>query len=139
MDFAEAEVKKTYGLKQPLVTSHPREEVVNGTILTINGLSAGYEGTGAKTIVPKEATAKLDCGLAPNQDPEDIMTKLRRQLSENGYDDFKVQLNVAEDAWRTPMDNEFVQTALQTARVVYGPTTKYVPNTAGGGTSSTIW
>ena len=133
MDFAEDEVKKTYGLKRPLVTSQPREEVVNGTTLTINGLSAGYEGTGVKTIVPKEATAKLDCRLAPNQDPEDIMTKLRRQLSENGYDDFEVQLNVAEDAWRTPMDNEFVQTALQTARVVYGPTTKYVPNTAGGG------
>lgn len=44
MDFAEAEVKKTYGLKQPLVTSHPREEVVNGTTLTINGLSAGSPG-----------------------------------------------------------------------------------------------
>ena len=41
MDFAEAEVKKTYGLKRPLVTSQPREEVVNGTTLTINGLSAG--------------------------------------------------------------------------------------------------
>jgi acetylornithine deacetylase/succinyl-diaminopimelate desuccinylase-like protein len=31
------------------------------------------------------------------------------------------------------MSDEFVQLALKTARIVYGPTTKYVPNTAGGG------
>ncbi|WP_295730620.1 M20/M25/M40 family metallo-hydrolase [uncultured Limosilactobacillus sp.] len=133
MDFAQSTVKEAYGLKQPLITNHPREEIVNGTTLTINGLSSGYEGKGVKTIVPREARAKLDCRLAPNQAPKDIMDKLKQQLKANGYGDFEVKLNVAEDAWRTPMDDPFVQAALQTARVVYGPTTKYVPNTAGGG------
>lgn len=133
MDFAEDTVKETYCLKQPLVTDHPREELVNGTTLTINGLSAGYEGEGVKTIVPREARAKLDCRLAPAQTPQNVMNKLRQQLRQNGYGDFEVKLNVAEDAWRTPMTDPFVQKALQIARVVYGPTTKYVPNTAGGG------
>ena len=133
MDFDEDNVKETYGLKRPLVTNHPREELVNGTTLTINGLSAGYEGAGVKTIVPKEASAKLDCRLAPNQEPKKVMELLKEQLRVNGYDDFEVHLNVAEDAWRTPMKDPFVQQALKTARVVYGPMTKFVPNTAGGG------
>ena len=61
------------------------------------------------------------------------MELLKEQLRVNGYDDFEVHLNVAEDAWRTPMNDPFVQQALKTARVVYGPMTKFVPNTAGGG------
>lgn len=133
MDFDADAVKENYGLKRPLVTNHPQEEVVNGSTLTINGLSTGYEGEGVKTIVPKEAHAKLDCRLAPHQDPQKVMNLLKDQLAANGFDDFQVHLNVAESAWRTPMENPFVQTALLTAREVYGPTTKYVPNTAGGG------
>lgn len=133
MDFDEESVKETYGLKQPLVTDHPREELVNGTTLTVNGLSSGYEGEGVKTIVPKEARAKLDCRLAPNQDPQKVMKLLQQQLAANGFSDFDVHLNVAEDAWRTPMEDPFVQQALATAKNVYGPMTKFVPNTAGGG------
>lgn len=133
MDFDAQGIKETYGLKQPFTTNSPQQEVVNGTTLTINGLSAGYEGHGVKTIVPRQASAKLDCRLAPNQDPHKIMQLIEQQLSANGYGDFKVHLNVAEEAWRTPMDDPFVQLALKTATEVYGPTTKYVPNTAGGG------
>ncbi len=99
MDFDEESVKETYGLKQPLVTDHPREELVNGTTLTVNGLSSGYEGEGVKTIVPKEASAKLDCRLAPNQDPQKVMKLLQQQLAANGFSDFDVHLNVAEE-WK---------------------------------------
>lgn len=133
MDFDADSVTETYGLKRPLTTTHPRKELVNGTTLTINGLSAGYEGQGVKTIVPRQASAKLDCRLAPNQDPQKIMKLIEQQFTNNGFNDFKLHLNAAEDAWRTPMSDEFIQLALKTARIVYGPTTKYVPNTAGGG------
>jgi acetylornithine deacetylase/succinyl-diaminopimelate desuccinylase-like protein len=38
----------------------------------INGLTAGYQGAGAKTVIGAKASAKLSCRLVPNQDPAKI-------------------------------------------------------------------
>ncbi len=63
LTFNDAEVKRNYGLRRPFVYADPKSELINGTTMSINGLSAGYEGNGVKTIIPKEAHAKLDCRL----------------------------------------------------------------------------
>lgn len=44
--------------------------------LTVSGLSSGYEGEGKKTIIPHQATAKLDSRLVPNQDPERVLERI---------------------------------------------------------------
>ena len=36
---------------------------------TINGLTSGYQGIGVKTVLPAEASAKLDFRLVPDQRP----------------------------------------------------------------------
>ena len=48
--------------------------------LDINGLTSGYQGAGAKTVLPARASAKLSCRLVPNQDPQQVATALRRLL-----------------------------------------------------------
>ena len=40
--------------------------------LDINGLTSGYQGPGAKTVLPCEASAKVSMRLVPNQDPDKI-------------------------------------------------------------------
>ena len=40
--------------------------------LDVNGLFSGYQGEGAKTVLPGRAGAKVSMRLVPNQDPEKI-------------------------------------------------------------------
>jgi succinyl-diaminopimelate desuccinylase len=46
----------------------------------INGLTSGYQGEGAKTVLPARASAKFSFRLVPNQDPAKISAALRRFL-----------------------------------------------------------
>ena len=50
----------------------------------IQGISAGYTGPGTKTILPRQAQAKLDLRLVPDQDPDEIFELLRAHLDESG-------------------------------------------------------
>ncbi len=42
----------------------------------INGLTSGYQGEGAKTVLPARASAKFSFRLVPNQDPKKISAAL---------------------------------------------------------------
>ncbi|HEX4413080.1 MAG TPA: M20/M25/M40 family metallo-hydrolase, partial [Lacipirellulaceae bacterium] len=48
----------------------------------INGLTSGYQGEGAKTVLPAKASAKFSFRLVPNQDPTKITNGLRKFLEE---------------------------------------------------------
>ncbi len=41
----------------------------------INGLTSGYQGEGAKTVLPARASAKFSFRLVPNQDPAKISSR----------------------------------------------------------------
>lgn len=48
----------------------------------INGLWSGYQGEGAKTILPARAGAKFSFRLVPNQDPHKLTVALERRIRE---------------------------------------------------------
>jgi acetylornithine deacetylase/succinyl-diaminopimelate desuccinylase-like protein len=46
----------------------------------VNGIGGGFQGTGSKTVIPREAFVKLTFRLVPNQRPDDILAKVRAHL-----------------------------------------------------------
>ena len=99
----------------------------------IAGLSAGWEGPGSKTVIPAYAMAKMDFRLVPDQDPRDIVAKLRRHLDAEGFADVEVVLLGGERAGTTSVMEPFVQLTARTAEEVYGTPTIIQPLMGGSG------
>lgn len=49
--------------------------------LDINGLTSGYQGVGAKTVLPCLASAKVSCRLVPNQQPAKIAAAFKSHVT----------------------------------------------------------
>lgn len=48
--------------------------------LDVHGIWGGFEGEGVKTVIPREARAKLSCRLVADQEPEEVLELVRRHL-----------------------------------------------------------
>jgi acetylornithine deacetylase/succinyl-diaminopimelate desuccinylase-like protein len=48
--------------------------------LTLNGITGGHQGPGAKSIIPAQALAKLSFRLVPDQDPREIAQLFRDHI-----------------------------------------------------------
>jgi acetylornithine deacetylase/succinyl-diaminopimelate desuccinylase-like protein len=54
-----------------------RERVWARPTCDVNGIYGGYQGKGAKTVIPSWGGAKVSMRLVPDQDPKDVARKLR--------------------------------------------------------------
>lgn len=51
--------------------------------LDVNGIWGGYQGEGAKTVLPSKAGAKISCRLVPGQKSEDVAEKLEAYFQDH--------------------------------------------------------
>lgn len=128
---------KRYGLKGFLkgMTGGPelrREEVFVPTC-TLCGLTAGYQGPGSKTVLPAQASAKVDFRLVPDQTPQEILEKLRKHLDAEGFSDIEITYLGGEAPGRTDPDHPFVKLTLDAARDAYGQEPIVMPMIGGSG------
>jgi acetylornithine deacetylase/succinyl-diaminopimelate desuccinylase-like protein len=97
------------------------------------GFHTGYGGPGIKTVLPAEAAAKLDFRLVPDQDPYDIMEKLRAHLDAGGFADVEIEVEGPEFPSRTDPDDPLVGAVVAAARRAYGVEPVVKPLMAGTG------
>jgi len=100
---------------------------------TINGFISGYTGKGSKTVLPHEATVKLDFRLVPNQNSSEIFKKLGKHLKKHGFKDLEIIEHGSTDPTRTPITDPFVKLTAKTAEKVYGKKAVIYPTSAGSG------
>jgi acetylornithine deacetylase/succinyl-diaminopimelate desuccinylase-like protein len=115
--------KKLVGFDH-LVRDPRPEDVIEQMLFTptcnIAGVTTGYQGPGSKTVLPAEATAKLDFRLIPNQDPADVAAQLRRHLDSHGFDKVEIQWSDGEKPARSDPASEVGKTMIGCVRELYG-------------------
>ena len=87
-------------------------ELLYQPTLNIDGIWAGYTGEGVKTILPHEATAKVDSRLPPGLDPDEALEKIRHFLDAEGFTDIEIRKLGGYPAAQTSVDAPAVQAAL---------------------------
>jgi acetylornithine deacetylase/succinyl-diaminopimelate desuccinylase-like protein len=100
---------------------------------TISGLSAGYQGPGSKTVIGKEAVAKLDVRLVPDQKVERVQKLLRNHLDKKGFSDIEVRLLTGYEPSRTLIDHPFIELLSTTAKDFTGIEPVIFPSHQGSG------
>ena len=131
----EARMREMLGIREfvnGMTGMELRKAVFNPTC-NIQGFTAGYQGMGMKTIVPAQASAKVDFRLVPDQDPLDIFEKLRQYLDNQGFKDVTVTRNGAMWPFKAPADDPFIALAKRLGEELYKP--PYHINPLGGGSS----
>ncbi len=133
------EYKSRYGVKQFIkgLTGglDLRVEEVFTPTCTICGLTSGYQGPGSKTVLPARASAKVDFRLVPDQEPDDILKKLRGYLDSQGFSDILITDLGGDAPARTDPDDPFIQLVVKTAEEVYEMPMQLVPLIGGSGPS----
>src|SRR6266700_5016548 len=108
----DAELKEAYQVEEfvdGLSGAALRERLCFTPTCNIAGLVSGYTGEGSKTVLPAKAMAKIDFRLVPNQEPDDILARLRSHLDAEGYSDIRITTFGKAEPVVTPMNDPFVR------------------------------
>ena len=86
----------------------------------IAGVTTGYQGPGSKTVLPAEATAKLDFRLIPDQDPADVLDLLRKHLDRGGFEKVEILAGDGEKPARSDVNSAVGRAVIDCVRDMYG-------------------
>lgn len=88
----------------------------------INGLTAGYQGEGSKTVLPSKASAKFTFRLVPKQDPANIVKSLETFLQSICPPGITMHLDYQHGAkgLLVSLDSMFVEAAAKALEETFG-------------------
>ncbi len=96
--------------------------------LDVNGIWGGFEGEGAKTIIPAHAHAKVSCRLVPDQQPERIFELVRDRVRALAPAGVRVETRLIHGGRPsvTPIDHPATRAAAACLRDVFGADPVYM-------------
>lgn len=100
----------------------PYERLGARPTLEVNGLYAGFTGTGAKTVLPAYAMAKISCRLVPDQNSAGIKDMLEAYLHAHAPDTIRWELEeiVHGDPSISDRNSRWVQAMAQAMETTWG-------------------
>jgi acetylornithine deacetylase/succinyl-diaminopimelate desuccinylase-like protein len=118
------------------LTGEPGYSVLERTwarpTLDVHGMPGGFTGTGAKTVIPAKALAKVSMRLVPDMTPADSFAKYKAYVESIVPKGVEVEVRMIHSGDPIVMstDNAFVKAATGAMREVFGKETVFV---RGGG------
>lgn len=81
----EEEIMSKLGIASTDKIGNSYQESIQYPSLNIRGMSSGWVGKEARTIVPSEALAEIDIRLVPESDPERIFELVKEHIRNQGF------------------------------------------------------
>jgi len=88
----------------------------------VNGITTGYQGAGAKTVIPSRASAKVSMRLVPDQDPADIAAAFEGTMRERCPAGVRISFKQhgLSPAAITPIDSPAIRCAERALEIGFG-------------------
>ena len=88
----------------------------------VNGITTGYQGHGAKTVIPSKASAKVSMRLVPNQDPAKVRDAFIRVMRERCPKGIKIEFqnHGMAPAAIVPVDSKATRLAAEALQAGFG-------------------
>ncbi|NRG75064.1 M20/M25/M40 family metallo-hydrolase [Streptococcus suis] len=135
-------VTDIYGLTFPTLVEDRREflkRLYFEPSITIEGLSTGYLGKGVKTIIPAQASAKMEVRLVPGLEPHDVLDKIRQHLDKHGFDKVEVVFTLGEMSYRSDMSHPAIVNVIELAKKLTPEGVAVLPTSPGTGPMHTVF
>ncbi|WP_105206867.1 M20/M25/M40 family metallo-hydrolase [Streptococcus suis] len=135
-------MKDIYGLTLPTLVKDRREflkRLYFEPSITIEGLSTGYLGQGVKTIIPAQASAKMEVRLVPGLEPHDVLDKIRQHLDKHGFDKVEVIFTLGEMSYRSDMSHPAIVNVIELAKKLTPEGVAVLPTSPGTGPMHTVF
>jgi acetylornithine deacetylase/succinyl-diaminopimelate desuccinylase-like protein len=132
--YDEQEYKKDLGVKELWgekgYTTYERTGI--RPTLELNGIWGGYQGEGAKTVLPSKATAKISARLVPNQSSHKITELLLNYFQKIAPPSVTVKAfeHHGGEPYMTPIDSKGYKAASKALETTFGKTP--IPVRGGG-------
>lgn len=135
-------VREVYGLTMPTLVTERKEflkRLYFEPSMTIEGLSTGYLGQGVKTIIPAEASAKMEVRLVPGLEPKAVLDLIEKHLEKVGFDKIRVTFTLGEMSYRSDMSAPAIVNVIELAKKLTPEGVAVLPTSPGTGPMHTVF
>ncbi len=125
-EFLQKEVGSTQLIGEP--ERMVLERVWSRPTIEVHGIAGGFTATGAKTVIPAKATAKVSLRLVPDQDVDKVVAAFKKWVADNTPAGIRTEVRVLSGAPAVVVnpDHPAIQIASKAFQDVMGKPTVFI-------------